>query len=355
MSLEYIVRSANCRCHAPRVMPREVLGLKISASVGDHGAYVPADTRIIQAALNQLVPEAGGANPELAVDGICGPKTIKAIRVFQAMHFAPAQVDGRIDPENYSIRKLRELLNSSAKKGSGGGGKSKPLPVTPDDQVAAHMFLYLSQWRIRLAIVALDYAVMELDEHGGKGKEKPSKAWGAHLKMVDRCFHVLGAHSDVASIRATIRRIRRVFASMYEVIANTLVTTPQDELTGRRRYIVVEPANVINARWPQYPKGVLADAAKGGWALRNGKAGRISLNRDTLYRPDAVITVIHEMAHFVSSQDTYFIEDHAYYQASLKLDHYLAVRTAACYEYMVFFATFPYYVDFDDKILQEPW
>ena len=62
--------------------------IDISASVGRGGVNRPNDVRTIQAALNRLPPASGGPIRPLAVDGICGPKTIDAIQKFPSCKFS---------------------------------------------------------------------------------------------------------------------------------------------------------------------------------------------------------------------------------------------------------------------------
>jgi hypothetical protein len=75
--------------------------LFIRKSVGFGGQNDPADVRKIQDYLNR-----NEAAPRLVIDGICGPKTVSAIRSFQARFILTP--DGRVDPNRRTIRELRE-------------------------------------------------------------------------------------------------------------------------------------------------------------------------------------------------------------------------------------------------------
>ena len=107
---------ARCRngCCQPVYIPGPRETLRISASVGRGGVNRPADVRRIQEALNEVPVGAGGTLPRLVVDGLAGPKTQKAIYNFQVHHFGAAKADSRIDPEQYTLAKLREVLKPSA-------------------------------------------------------------------------------------------------------------------------------------------------------------------------------------------------------------------------------------------------
>lgn len=88
--------------------------IAISKPVGQGGAArnIPADVKTIQDALNQVTVKgvAGGPMPFLAVDGICGPKTIAAILKFQRAQ-VPGVSDGLVEPGRNTILKLNEILD----------------------------------------------------------------------------------------------------------------------------------------------------------------------------------------------------------------------------------------------------
>lgn len=92
----------------------------IKASVGRGGVNRPDDTKEIQKALNNIPALAGGPFFELVVDGLVGPKTIGAIEHFQEFHFGKAKADGRVDPAQYTIGRLRQLNRLAAELGGPG-------------------------------------------------------------------------------------------------------------------------------------------------------------------------------------------------------------------------------------------
>jgi len=81
----------------------------VSASVGIRGRNIAADVKTIQELLNGVAPADGGPQPILKVDGLCGPKTEKAIQEFQLRHFGWKGADGRVDPNGQTLAKLNEL------------------------------------------------------------------------------------------------------------------------------------------------------------------------------------------------------------------------------------------------------
>jgi len=77
----------------------------INGSVGAGGRNVSHDVVTVQYLLNCVPAGQGGPFPELAVDGMVGPKTIGAIRTVQATRFGHA--DGRVDPGARTIQMLQ--------------------------------------------------------------------------------------------------------------------------------------------------------------------------------------------------------------------------------------------------------
>lgn len=81
----------------------------LTASVGRMGGVNrPDDVTKVQRLLNRVPVTEGGPKVPLAVDGICGPKTINAIQTFQLRHFGWKGADGRVDPHGPTLAKLDE-------------------------------------------------------------------------------------------------------------------------------------------------------------------------------------------------------------------------------------------------------
>jgi hypothetical protein len=72
------------------------------------GVNRPPDVTTVQELLNNVPTGSGGPVPPLAVDGLCGPKTIGAIQRFQRHHFGWPGTDGRVDPGGPTLHKLNE-------------------------------------------------------------------------------------------------------------------------------------------------------------------------------------------------------------------------------------------------------
>jgi peptidoglycan hydrolase-like protein with peptidoglycan-binding domain len=104
----------------------------LSGSVGVGGRNVPQDVATVQYLLNCLPAGRGGSSPELAIDGLCGPKTCAAIASFQRA--SGGIQDGRVDPGGPSFRTLMKydpypqqslppIVHASAKPSSQVSGK----------------------------------------------------------------------------------------------------------------------------------------------------------------------------------------------------------------------------------------
>lgn len=79
----------------------------INGAVGRGGRNFPdRDVLTVQYLLNCVPARNGGPQPELVMDGICGPKTIKAIEEFQRKNLGFA--DGRVDPGGKTLQALQQ-------------------------------------------------------------------------------------------------------------------------------------------------------------------------------------------------------------------------------------------------------
>jgi hypothetical protein len=82
----------------------------IAASVGRLGGLNrPPDVKVVQELLNRVPSAAGGPYPLLAVDSVCGPRTVDAIQKFQVQQLGWGKADGRVDPNGPTFQKLNEL------------------------------------------------------------------------------------------------------------------------------------------------------------------------------------------------------------------------------------------------------
>jgi peptidoglycan hydrolase-like protein with peptidoglycan-binding domain len=80
---------------------------QLSAPVGVHATNLKKDVRTVQVLLNSHRYEMPNFR-FLRVDGICGPKTVGAIREFQRVFLRMSHPDGRVDLNGPTLPKLSE-------------------------------------------------------------------------------------------------------------------------------------------------------------------------------------------------------------------------------------------------------
>lgn len=89
--------------------------LTISANVGTGGTNRPVDVRTVQYLLNKVSAADGGPTPALEMrSGICGAKTVAAIRQFQQRQLGSA--DGIVEPGERTLATLNQLDRQSTDK-----------------------------------------------------------------------------------------------------------------------------------------------------------------------------------------------------------------------------------------------
>lgn len=211
--------------------------------------------------------------------------------------------------------------------------------------------LFLARHRIGEAIKALDISQTELDALNVKSFLRPdpkdalfhtydeSKATLKELPTVDRCFHVVSQKMTHAKVSDMLRRLRKIYASMLDVIFATVLTTPAAEKAGTRRYVRVIKQTTLNKI---HPGGAIADAPDQGWWNKNANIGHIRVGSAHLDDGDLITTMIHEMSHFVSHHTSYIVGQHVSgtYNKAFDDTHAQAVRNAFCYEWYAFLASF---------------
>lgn len=351
-----IARCADGRCLMKHVLPDgDDEAVQLTGSVGEAGRNLDADVRNVQSRLNRVPQSAGGPLEALAVDGICGSRTKAAILRFQRHYPDLLLKDGRIDVNKSSWRKLLLVSDTSEPVFA---AKVAPAVLAAGDgtdpatQALFARYLFLTQYRVYEAIKALDVAreevqvcVAHCNLHPGTSFFEAYRHWWVkmvELPTVDRCFHILDAKVEATITLERIRRVRKVFADMVEVIVGNSFTTPAADLTGARRYLRVTRQTVLDNAHPDRGRnGVLADATLGGWWQKNANRASIRYGSHFVDRSDGLSTLIHEMAHFVSHASTYQIADAGgYYHQAFSASRDVALRTAECYSWYAMLASF---------------
>jgi hypothetical protein len=289
--------------------------VEIQASVGLNGTNNASDVETIQDALNRVPETQGGPSGPLQVDGICGPKTRKAIQHFQLRHFGWKGADSRIDPDKQTIAKLNEVLEQP----SGPGGPSAVSPDTPNITafkavLSAHIALARS-W-IRSARFELTRALPVVDQSDIRGGI-PSLDRKSLMVKINRHFSV----DKIPHRRATLVNILKVYDTMEQVFQRPGL------IWGEKTFDI--------CRNPKADKEHSATTSSGGYY----RSGKKSYNRfahevvrdDTIFFipsqlhhlaafPNASAGVIvHELAHFVGgAHNVGRIEDFGLYGEVLK-------------------------------------
>lgn len=335
----------------------------LSASVGEGGGNRAPDVLTIQRLLNSIDPSAGGPHERLEEDGQCGSRTKSAILRFQQTHVPQLLADGRVDPDKNTWKKLRQLTGSNPRAITGTMAAAPGASsVSEATQTLFTGYLYLSRWRVFEAIRCIDLARNELDLLNIRSFMLPRVTFmqayveavnnttvqtAAETIQVDRCFKFLMKDQDRLNMTITygqaismLAKIRAVYATMVEVIVKNSITTVEDEKSGKSNYLRVVPQVVLdNAHTDYGPNGVLADATLGGWNSKDARQGRIRYGSAHIESPAAFSTLIHELAHYVSSASTYMIGDHGYYHKAFAAAPYYAIRNAESYSWYALLAS----------------
>jgi hypothetical protein len=273
--------------------------IAVSAPVGIKGTNLPDDVVTIQTALNRVQADQGGPSQSLAVDGKCGPKTEKAIQLFQLKHFGWKGADGLIEPGRQTIAKLNDLLGPTGPAKTGGGSGGAPAVVFP---VTVRLSIDRALQFILAAQANLLAAEIDLDNTGPP--VGPISVFSRASKM-----RLLNKHFGLDALPATKRRagfhlIHKVFDRMRQVFHRP---------GGLWGYAAFEP-DPLNTE-------VSAYTWWGGFFM----GGQFRVERGTKIRLDTIylarkfvpkqldgqaFVVVHELAHFVGHPE--LIDDFAY-------------------------------------------
>src|SRR5262249_38738417 len=151
------------------------------------------------------------------------------------------QKDGRIDPDKNTWKKLvvlsqGTLLPKGAVSAAKPGKKKKQTPRdTPEVQTLLTLQMHITQQRIFAAIQSIDQAKSELAQVEAfrifSSALRPMTLHEAYqarlstlveLPTVDRCFHLVNPRMTLGGANDVLRRLRKVFADMLDVIIATI-------------------------------------------------------------------------------------------------------------------------------------
>lgn len=345
-------------------VPTVAAPLAIQFSVGVGGKNLQPDVLRIQEALNRVPATQGGPTPSLVPDSWIGPNTCGAIKKFQVFHFGQGKADGRVDPNQYTIAKLREfqttavapgcacppkgVTSRSSLVGTDGPAAVEPTgPTLPVTSLPIMDRVYDSLPTCRLWIaharVCLNKAIqLRMGHVTDDGVAEATDC----LALVDRCFKVASL-SDQDALRA-MRDIRLVIQKMNQVVIQSVRGVKFFHLapagTERRGGVVIQAftyAGGFTRRGPDgnppmsHPEYVGPNLSQNGIymcepSLRNSTAIHL------------VDILNHEMAHFAGPEaPADRVLDPAGNLAALALPHHTAMRCASNYAWLTWLARLP--------------
>lgn len=244
----------------------------VGGAVGRRGVNTPADVKAVQRAL-KLIPEKLGGNPGIKDDGIVGPITIGAIETFQRRHFGTDKVDGTVDVRQRTVAKLSSL---------------QPIKLARMDLARAQLDA------ARECIRAGQTMAMLAGTMAGPGGRRADE-------LAERHFSI----SRATDRNAALTFLRATFQDMAQVFARQSAFGGD----GFTQHFEAEPFS---------NRGIFGFTALGGFndmgifgGIFEAGVEQKWFRRDTIYisafydvttTDDRIQTIVHELAHFVSSK-----------------------------------------------------
>ena len=298
---------------APGPAPSPTTAVNVVASVGSAGRNLRTDVLAIQGALNKVDPSEGGADPALAVDGICGPVTTRAIGKFQRRALL-AVVDSRIDPHGPTLAALNARLSApAAARGRSVSGKDGDglagAPVAKDEVqiVLDHIpsirgALFLA--RNRIESIRPFVTATGLVPPSGSGSERDR----FNLELVDEVFRL----SDFVNPLGSYQTLRFHFEGMLQSLrtCDPSKGAVDNGLFLKNQSPSKETAVAYVARSGKFdaaPTGELDDGI-----LISTKRIYITkvMKNPRANRRDVIDIVVHELAHFCSAPGFTVLDPH---------------------------------------------
>jgi len=251
------------------VDPRRPEGdIVISASVGQGGRNIADDVFKIQYGLDQVPPIDGGPNPPLKIDGLCGPKTIGAIRAFQQKHFGWAGCDGRIDPGKQTLRMLNEKRQRWIQP-------YLPLNPATDGWLLASLLRHVPY--TRMCVIAALGKISRVRLNLPNFSPIPEDP----MALINRHFHLSGS--------TNVQRDLALMSNMYNFMLEVL-NRPEAYIT-------------LDTNDEGEGISTVAIARNGGFHDKADETGKIKLRRGAYFASEtqdfAAFVFIHELRHFV--------------------------------------------------------
>lgn len=304
MTKTAVARSERHKCKAIS-LGADLKRIAISASVGTGGSNRPNDVRAIQDALNDVDIDDGGPDPLLVVDGIAGRLTCAAILKYQQSHVPVT--DGRVDPGGPTLASLNgEGSNSRKAKGSGTQGRRRRrLKLPPNTQLVEEINLLVP--KVRRVIATTQFIIASAEPLIISKRVNPN---GPFNESARRGLHLLNASFSLDKFSDPLpayRGIRRVFFNMNVALNRSFETDP----------LVAAVLFVSNTDVKEDDADLAYTSMGGAFAKANETfddnvtlANRIYICNSLIQKGEItrIMTMIHELAHFVSGQP-FLIDD----------------------------------------------
>lgn len=160
------------------------MAFTLTGSVGRMGGLNKADdVRKVQTALNKVPVTSGGpAKPLETATGICGPKTIEAIQLFQIKHFGWSGADGRVDVNGVTHQKLNEFDGPVAGPTVDPVVTKEGISIRLDAGPIDSKFL-TDQWRLMFTDEATARSRVYRLDRSPNFKPSPTALWGSSLAV----------------------------------------------------------------------------------------------------------------------------------------------------------------------------
>jgi hypothetical protein len=289
---------------APVPVPTSVI--RLLASVGSGGKNIRSDVFTIQGALNGIDPSDGGADPRLAIDGICGPLTTRAIGTFQRRARVP-RVDLRIDPDGPTLAALNTRLSASpvlqklalslqeahAPANNVAAGVTNEVQMVLNHVPTIRGAVFLA--RNRIESVKPFVTASGLVTPAGSGSERDR----FNLELMDEVFRL----SDFVNPLGVYQRLRFQFEGMVQAIriCDPAQGVEQNGLFLKNQSALMEPAAAAyvtrSGKFVDEPTAVTEDNV-----VISTKRIYITgfIKRIQASRRDIIDLIAHELAHFCS-------------------------------------------------------
>ena len=284
---------------------------QITRSVGNGGVNLKDDSLKIQKLLNMIAPADGGpvpATPEglgLKEDGVCGSKTIAAIRTFQLRQGTGR--DGRVDPNGGTLKRMNEVPKIKL--------QSRNASILAKVAMAMPSLIATADKANRGADQAMGY----LRSGGSSGLGFGRRAY----EMADLYFSfgnqpVTQTLAELDFIRTTYSRVRTV-----------LMRRPDNMTGGSPLGVSIFTIDPLGEPYIAYSPTQTGD---GEQPISEVHSGLIYLcERADGLAPDLLTHVLfHELIHFVDDETQgRSIDDSAKYrEKAIKAPHKMKIRNA---------------------------